>query len=73
MSNQKAKKKGPTELEIVALWRKEFFQSVIKDSKAKGIGPKTILSLVSSTASPHDLRRLIESGCEPKTAIKILV
>jgi hypothetical protein len=58
----------------VKKWRQEQFVSVLRAAGLtdEKIDLKAVKELVESTASPHDLKKLIEKGCDPEIAIRIL-
>jgi hypothetical protein len=58
----------------VRKWRQEQFVRVLRESGLtdEQIDLNNVSLLVESTASPHDLKKLIEKGCDPETAIRIL-
>ncbi len=73
----KEKQKGPSKdqkkLEELQGWRRTSFYRVLKErSLLSEVFPDDIEALVSSTATHHDFSRLLDKGCPPQTAIKIL-
>jgi hypothetical protein len=65
----KEKKVKPSEPELVDGWRRDQFQRLLP----KRTSAKKLDALVASTASPHDLKKLLDRECPPKTAIDILI
>lgn len=58
----------------VRQWRQEQFVRILRKSGLTDdqIDLNIVDSLVSSTASSHDLENLIDQGCDPETAIRIV-
>lgn len=54
---------------IVDEWRRSSFEKLLP-----GFSERTIQKLVESYhVSPHDFEKLFEAGCDPKTAVRILI
>lgn len=55
-------------------WRQEQFVRILRKGglSDEQIDLNIVDNLVSSTASSHDLEKLIDQGCDPETAIRIV-
>jgi hypothetical protein len=65
----KQKDKEATEDERVDKWRRDKFRAMLPEE----ISDTIVEQLVVSDSSPHDLQFLLGKGCNPLTAVKILV
>jgi hypothetical protein len=66
--SRKPKEGRPSEQERIDKWREERFAELLPKRLSK-----KAKKLVSSDASPHDLKKLLDRECDPETAIKILL
>ena len=69
------RKREPDESQKVAAWRQERFYKILQNAGMEDdqIDVNVLLLLVHSASSPNDLEGLIQKGCKPETAIRILV
>ena len=67
--------KSQVEADAISEWRGERFYNALKGAGLTDdqITVTILETLVNSNVSPHDLEGLIEKGCDPETAIRILV
>jgi hypothetical protein len=66
-TKQQKKNTTPSEEEKIQGWRQEQFQRLLP-----GISDADIAALVSSSSSPHELKKLQENGCPSEVAVEIL-
>lgn len=74
MAELKEREKEQTEAQRVAGWRQETFVKILKESGVKDddLDLVAVQMLVDSDVYPWDLHDLIQKGCAPDLAIRIL-
>lgn len=74
LASAEDKSRVAEEYEAVRLWRQEQFVAVLRQALPdEEIDLAKVQALVDSSSSHHDLRELIHEGCDPQTAIEILI
>ena len=69
----KALSRHEEEMIRVKAWREERFKKILEDNGLSGEQVQVFVpELVDSESSAHDLEKLIEKGCDPETAVKIV-